>query len=862
MAGNRYPLEVRPIVPEPLARLHELANNLIYSWDRRVRGLFRRIDAALWDRCDHNPVVFLRRVDQAQLDALAEDSDFLSEYQSVLAAFDHYLAVTEPAAHAVHGLDPATDQVAYLCMEYGLHESMALYSGGLGILAGDHCKAAADLGLPFIAVGLMFRQGYFSQTVDAEGQQHAHYQPVELADQPISAAHDADGRALRVRAPIAGREVHVAVWQAVIGHVRLLLLDTELDANTAEDRRITYQLYGGDASTRIAQELVLGVGGVRALRALGMAPSVWHLNEGHPAFSVLERCRERVAAGHDFDTALEAVAAATVFTTHTPVPAGHDFFAFDLMGEALPDWAEALGIDHERLLALGVSPDREEQFNMTALAVRGSRRHNGVSRVHAATAARMEHYHWPDVPPADNPIASVTNGIHVPTFLARDWADLFDGALPGWRGRLSDEAFWREGIEAIPNQRYGAVRQLLKSHLFTCLQRRLTQEYSRRHLSRARIRSMRQALAPDNTRPLVIGFARRFATYKRALLLFHDPARLARLLGDPERPVIVLFAGKAHPQDEPGQALIRELVQRCAEPAFRDRVFFIEGYDITLARHLVTGVDVWLNTPEYPMEASGTSGQKAAANGAVNLSVLDGWWAEGFDGSNGWAIEPHGGDIDPAEREAVEAEELLDRLEDEVIPSWFAGDGHPPDEWIARSKASMASILPRFNAQRMLGDYAQRFYQPAAAQGAALDPAAPRRGDRDPHATDARALADWKQRMRAHWPALTLTWAEPPPQATATGESLRLAVEVQLGGLSVADLRVECVFEAIGDDGEAGAEATRVERFTPVGDSEDGQLYALEPATLPNGLLHYRVRAYPCHDQLAHAFEMGLMASL
>jgi starch phosphorylase len=851
MAGHRYPLEIQPVVPEALARLHDLAGNLIYSWDRRVRGLFRRIDAELWEQCDHNPKVFLRRVPQERFDQLAADTDFLADYNAVLAAFDQYHEATNPAIRRVDGLRSGTDLVAYLCMEYGLHESMHLYSGGLGVLAGDHCKAAGDVGLPFVAVGLMYRQGYFTQTVDADGAQHAHYQPVELADLPVEPAVDAAGDEVRISVPLPGREVHARVWVARMGHVRILLLDTELPDNGKEDRSITYQLYGGDHGMRMAQELVLGIGGVRALRALGLAPTIWHVNEGHPAFSILERCREQVAAGLDFDTALEIVAAATVFTTHTPVAAGHDLFDHELMTSHFHDFAGSLGISLERLLDLGASPDDHGQFNMTALALRGSRRHNGVSRVHGGVASEMERYLWPEVPARDNPITHVTNGVHVPTFLARDWAELFDSHAPGWRSHLVDPEFWREQVERISDQRFWAVRQLLKGHLLDYLRTRLTNEYTRRHASRGRIRSMQQALSPENSRTLVIGFARRFATYKRALLLFRDPERLARLLGDPERPVIVLFAGKAHPQDKPGQALIHEIMQRAAEPEFRDRLFFIESYGMTLARHLVTGVDVWLNNPQYPLEACGTSGQKAAANGVVNLSVLDGWWPEAYDGTNGWAIEPHGPDVPAEERDEAEAEELLDLLEYEVIPSWYTEDGAGlPADWIARAKASMATILPQFNAERMVNEYAERLYHPASEHGRAL---AADGGAR------ARALAQWKRRIRERWRSVTLHWAEPPPRAVRTGETIGLAVTAYLDGLGADDIRIECVVDTT-HDGPDGRKIVRT--FSPAGGGDHDQRYELALDDLPNGLLHFQVRAYPVHDDLGHPFEMGLMTWL
>jgi len=848
MAGTRYPLEVRPVIPAALARLEELAGNLMYSWDRHTRGLFRRIDPVLWEASDHNPTVFLRRVPQQRFEALAEDAHFMRDFNSVLASFDQYRAATDPSQCTLAGLDPARDRIAYLCMEYGLHESLHLYSGGLGILAGDHCKAASDLGLPFVAVGLMYRQGYFSQTVDADGTQHAHYHPVELADLPIEPALDGNGDELRVAVPMPRHDVQVRVWRATVGHVPLLLLDTEVPDNSAEDRAITYQLYGGDDGIRIAQEIVLGIGGVRALRALGIEPTAWHINEGHPAFSILERCRELVTGGLDFDSALEAVAAATVFTTHTPVAAGHDLFPGELVSTHFRRYVPDLGVSMERVLELGQSPQNHDQFNMTALALRGSRRHNGVSRVHRETAARMEGYIWPEIPAVENPVTSVTNGVHVSTFLAREWVELFDAHAAGWRSSLSDAAFWRDTLASVPNHRFWGVRQALKSHLMEYLGERLAREYTERHASRGRVRSMQQVISPDNARALVIGFARRFATYKRALLIFRDRERLARLLGDPERPVILVFAGKAHPKDKPGQALIREIMQRAAEPAFRDRVFFVQGYGMTLARHLVAGVDVWLNNPEYPMEASGTSGEKAAMNGVINLSVLDGWWAEGYDGDNGWAIAPHSVDVDPEERDAVEAEELLDLLEYDVIPSWFAeGPGGVPEEWVQRSKASMASILPRFNAQRMVAEYTERLYVPALEHG--------RRLTADGGAA-ARALAQWKHRMRERWRGIALRWAEPPPTRIHTGEPVSLCVAANLDGFAPGEVRVECVLE-VPHDGDAPE--MRVERFRAEDNDGTETFYRLELADVPNGLVHFRVRAYPWHPNLAHPLEMGAM---
>lgn len=849
MAGTRYPLEVRPILPAALSRLHDLAGNLYYSWDRHTRSVFRRIDPALWEDCHHNPSVFLRRVPQARFDELADDHDFVQELNTTLAAFDQYHEATD--SRSLGPIDPARDRIAYFCMEFGLHESLKLYSGGLGILAGDHCKAASDLRLPFVAVGLLYRQGYFAQTIDIEGRQHAHYYPVELSDMPVRLATDAGGAPVQVSVPFPGRDVHVRVWVAAVGHVQLYLLDTETPDNERADRQITYQLYGGDGERRIAQEMILGIGGVRAMRALGgVQPNVWHVNEGHPAFSIIERCRERVCEGLDFDTALEVVAATTVFTTHTPVAAGHDLFPGEMITKYLHRLTADLGTTAERLLELGASPQNEGRFNMTALALRGSRHHNGVSRIHGRVAAEMEHYIWPRIPPAENPIGHITNGVHVPTFLARDWLELFDSVAPGWRSHLSDPEFWSRHVAAIPDNRFRAVRQLLKGRLLEALGAQLEIDYRRRGINGHRIRSMRNVLCVSNIEPLVIGFARRFATYKRASLLFHDAGRLADVLGDPERPVIVVFAGKAHPADEPGQNLIQQLVRYSAEPAFRDRVFFIESYGMTLARMLTSGVDVWLNTPLYPLEASGTSGQKAAINGAVNLSVMDGWWGEGYAGDNGWAIEPHDESTPAADRDALEAEELLDLLEEDVIPCWFAdGASGCSDAWIRMARSSMSTILPRFNAERMVMDYVERLYAPAVTHGRRLAADG---------ATPARELTRWKHEVRDRWNGVRLRWLTEPVATASTGDTILLQVGAELNDLAATDLVVECVVEPPDAKGAAGRQ---VHRFRLVPDDRAAR-YELELPPLPNGMLHYSIRAYPFHQDLAHPFETGCMTWL
>lgn len=846
--SSEHVLEVRARLPAALARIESLANNLLYSWDRRVRGLFFRMDANLWQACNHNPRVFLRRISQQRLDDLARNREFLRYYQDALRTFDDYLETSVGGSVAADGPGSDAELIAYFCMEYGLHESLQIYSGGLGILAGDVCKAASDLNLPFVALGLMYRVGYFNQTLSREGSQQMDYRPFDPEDLPLHSVQADDGSDLRIRVPLPGRDVALRVWRVAVGRISLYLLDTDIDENTLADRRITYQLYGGDRIARIEQEMVLGVGGVRALRALALAPAVWHVNEGHPALMLLERCRELVAAGMDFASAWEATAAATVFTTHTAVVAGHDLFAHDLARPYLASLATEIGVDVEQLLELGASPQAQDAFNMTALALRGSRRQNGVSAVHRDVAAEVERYIWPDIEPAENPLIAVSNGVHIPTFLAREWVELLNARCPDWRQHLCDADFWRRTIEAIPDHSFWSLSQSLKSEVLGELGQLLLAQYRRNNEPESRVQAMQRTFSMENTRPMIIGFARRFATYKRALLIFDDPERLARLLNDPKRPVIILFAGKAHPHDLEGQELIARLHDYSQQKPFRDRVFLLEGHDMALARKLVTGVDVWLNTPEYPLEASGTSGQKAAINGVINLSVLDGWWAEGFDGDNGWAIVPHGEQVGSEERDRLEAEELLDLLEHEVIPDYYdVGPGGYSPRWVGRSKRSMLTVLPRFNAERMVLQYAGRMYRPAANLGRQL---------LAEDGAGARSLAQWKQRVRQAWPRLTLRWAEPPPAVLEHGRAASLFLKVWLNGLAAEDVAVDCLLEPAGS-------ATRPlydYRFLPGRQLDDDvQEYRLELLPPDNGCYRLRVRAYPRHPLLLHAFELGCM---
>jgi starch phosphorylase len=831
---TQYSLEVNPRVPKRLARLEELAGNLWYSWDRATRALFAKLNPQLWDAVGHSPKALLKRIDEQRLIEAAADPAFLDSLTKVLASFDAYHA-EPPFKQNAGGFRP-DDLVAYFCAEFGVHESLPMYSGGLGILAGDHCKAASDFQLPFVAVGLLYRQGYFVQTIDGEGRQRAHYHDSDFGDLPISPTD------ITVEIEFPGRKVKVKVWKAQVGHVTLYLLDTDLPENSERDQNIAHRLYGGDRVTRLEQELVLGVGGARALAAAGHKPTVWHINEGHAAFLVLERMRGLVQDGLAIDAAIEAVASNTVFTTHTPVPAGHDHFADASVLPYLKSIFGDLGV-----APLG-KPPAGGDFNMTALALRGSRFHNGVSRIHGGVSARLLQDYWPQVTADENPIGYVTNGVHVATFLAPEWSEVLDRFLGvGWMHRLGHPGIW-EKIRGIPDHIFWSVRQDIKARLFHLVRHRVAQQHARNHGSESHLERLLRYADPANPSVLTIGFARRFATYKRATLLFNDLDRLRKILGDRERPVLFLFAGKAHPADEPAQELMRTLSHLSRQEEFAGRILFLEGYDLHIARRLVSGVDVWLNNPVYPLEASGTSGMKAGMNGVINLSILDGWWDEGYDGENGWAIKPVSSESDPHRRDLEEARTLHEILQDRVIPLYYnrVAGGYSPD-WVRIAKRSMASLLPRYDASRMLGEYVAKYYIPASRQG--------HRFAQDGHQA-AKALSAWKAKVRAAWSGVTARRIDAAKNRIQFGDAIGVEVAVKLNGLAPGDVGVELLLSR---DARQGTPVQHAHEMQHAGDAGHGETrFTVEFKPGLSGRLDYRIRVVPRHELLTHPFEMGL----
>ncbi|HJZ71976.1 MAG TPA: alpha-glucan family phosphorylase [Vicinamibacterales bacterium] len=698
-------------LPERIARIEELAVDLWWSWHTDARETFRRLDYALWRSTAHNPVRMLWLISPEKLEQAASDAQFLKLYDAAIAGLDDARAARntwwsrrEPQITG--------QSIAYFSAEFALHQSLPIYAGGLGVLAGDHCKEASDLGVPLIGVGFMYPQGYFHQHISAEGWQEESYERLNWADAPIETALTPDGKPCVTAVPLGERSVLVAVWRVRMGRVKLYLLDTDLEENAPWDRELSARLYGGDRETRIQQEIILGVGGVRALRALGSDPGIFHLNEGHAGFVVLQRIRDLIEHGATFEAALEEIRATTMFTTHTPVPAGHDAFPFHLVEKHLAGLWGTLGSNRDRFMALGAyDSGGGMQFNMTALAIRSAGSTNAVSQLHGEVTRAMFAPMWPDTPEGERPVTSVTNGVHVPTWISSDLATLFARYLGAdWLDHHDDPAMW-EGVASIPDEELWACRQSLRRYLFAFIRERARQRWIEEHVGIPRVVAAGTLLDPD---ALTLGFARRFTGYKRPELVFHDPERLARILNAPGRPVQIIFAGKSHPADDIGKHHLQRVYKRALDPLFGGRVAFVDDYDLHVAHFLVQGCDVWLNNPRKPLEASGTSGMKAALNGVPHLSIGDGWWAEGFTGTNGWLIEGAAVPDNPDAQDAADANALYRLLEEQVVPAFYERDAaQVPRRWVAVVKEAIRTVAPRFSARRMVKEYTDRRYAPA-----------------------------------------------------------------------------------------------------------------------------------------------------
>lgn len=829
---------VLPELPGAIGRLSELAYNLYWSWTPHAQALYQALDAEIWERFQHNPVRTLLELPQSRLDEVAADPDYLERYRQVMADFDAYLNPPDTWAsrHA-----PEMAPVAYFSMEYGFHESLPIYSGGLGVLAGDHCKSASDLGLPFTAVGMLFHQGYFRQLLNKDGWQEEAYDELDLTTLPVRPARTPSGDEARVAVRIADRDIHVRVWELAVGRIRVLLLDTNVPENAEDDRKLTARLYGGNQELRIQQYVLLGVAGIRALRALEIPAGVYHMNEGHAALLGLERVRELVEGGLDFRAAVEAVASSTLFTTHTPVPAGNDAFAYELVDRYLAKWPGRLHVGRDELYALA----RHDQFwdghwvptfSMTVFALNMSRAANGVSELHGEVSRDMWKFLYPGAEAREVPIGHVTNGAHNLTFTSQAMRDLLSTVLPaGWEERLEDEDMW-QAVEGLSDAQLEGVQRETKRGMIAFVRRRMREQKIRNGASAAEVAATDSLLSED---ALTIGFARRFATYKRATLLFRDRERLSRIVNDPERPVQFVFAGKAHPADNPGKAFIQEIYRMSQEPEFQGRIVILENYDMNVARWLVQGVDIWLNNPRRPLEASGTSGMKASFNGAPNFSILDGWWREGYDTTNGWPIGEEREYADLNVQDDADAYSLYSTLEESIVPLYYGqADAEGRGGWAKTVRRAIQTVSPRFSMQRQVIDYVQGYYLPLSVRGAAV---AAEGGQR------AREIASWKTWVRQQWPHTSLTASAELPTTARPGQTVEVRANVNPAGIRPEDLRVEAVLKR-------GDHVTRV----PLAHAQGGQ-YRAQVTLEGSGLYAVGVRMLPLIDGLSSELEAGLI---
>jgi len=694
-------------LPKKLARLGDLALNLWWTWQPEAGRLFAQLDRAMWERLNHNPIRMLREIDRERLNEVLKDKDYMDSYKRVFADFDAYMKHQDSWTHQTQP-KLASKSIAYFSMEFGLHETLPIYSGGLGVLAGDHLKEASDLGLPLTGVGFMYAQGYFSQRISEDGWQEALNNPLIFEDLPVSLVLK-DDKPVTVAVELPDRHIALQVWEVRVGRIPLYLLDSNVEGNSEYDRLLTARLYWSDLDRRIMQEVMLGVGGVRMLRALGVKPSVWHMNEGHAAFLTLERARELVVKGATFEAAIEKTRGQNVFTTHTPVPAGNDEFPLWLMDKYLAAIWPQLGLDRDQFYDLARHEQPHgETFSMGILALRSSKGRNAVSELHGHVSRDMWHFLWSDKKVDEVPITHVTNGVHTANWMARRLRMLLDNQFgEGWMDHLDEPELWKK-LDAIPNYDLWEVRQHLKRKMNFYLRERVRDRWTVGGFHPVQVVSAGVLLNPY---VLTIGFARRFATYKRASLILSDVERLLHVINRPNMPVQIVFAGKAHPADEPGKQLIQKIYRTVKRAETGGRLVFVEDYDMNLARYLVQGVDVWLNTPRRPLEASGTSGMKAGLNGALNFSILDGWWRESFNGRNGWSIgEDKHTEVSDVQDHS-DAQDLYNKLENEIIPMYYDRDiNNVPVEWVGRMKESIKTVTPQFSTRRMVKEYVEKLY--------------------------------------------------------------------------------------------------------------------------------------------------------
>lgn len=850
MKINKY--MVSPSLPKELEPLLEITKNFWWCWNQKAVNLLRTIDIDNYDEKDHNPIRILGESSQECFYNMLHDDAAMMNLAEVYDEFKTYMNQETWYASLDDSQKTENEKIAYFSFEYGLHESLPNYSGGLGILSGDHLKSASDLGLPFIAVGLLYRKGYFRQYLNADGWQQEYDIENDFFNLALEKVLDSNGETMKVDVDLPGRKVYAQIWKANVGRIQLYYLDANIEENSVEDRDITAQLYGGNLETRIQQEILLGIGGIKALKKLGIKPTIYHMNEGHSAFLSLERIRQLMIDDKlDRKTAREVVFSSNVFTTHTPVPAGNDVFPIEMMQKYFVDYIKQIDMSMEEFLKLGkIDPNNQkEDFCMTVLALNLSAENNGVSELHGHVSREMWKDIWKGVPAKELPIDSITNGIHTLSWISFDMQNLLDRYLgPRWRTKPLEYGIW-ERVQRIPDAELWRTHERRKERLIDFCRERLKAQIINRGFTKNEINHAEQILTPE---ALTIGFARRFATYKRGTLLFRDIERLKKIISNPHRPVQIIFAGKAHPHDNGGKELIKNIAEICRREEFRDHIVFLEDYDINVARYMVQGVDVWLNNPRRPLEASGTSGMKVPPNGGLNFSILDGWWDEAYDGQNGWAIGNREEYTDLEYQDEVESNALYNVLENEIIPLYYErGRDDIPRQWVTAMKWSMQTVCPQFSTNRMVADYFNKFYTNASRRYINMT---------NDDFKKSKELKSWKDNIYSKWSKVSFenTMSEMPSRNLQVGSKFEVKTIVNLGNIAPDSVRVELYHGKLSMKDEI-TEPTIVEmkHSSDLGNGRHSFIGSLE--CVNTGQSGYAIRMYPYHEDLGYKFDIKMI---
>ena len=832
-----------PKLPEEINELTKISRNLWWTWNYDAQELFERIDKTLWVSSSRNPVYFLKNVSQKNLENILSDNDFMKLYEKVTKKFNSYMEEKNTWFKTTHS-DEQNGTIAYFCAEYGLHESLPIYSGGLGVLAGDHVKEASDLGLPFVAVGFLYRQGYFQQKINSEGWQENVFENYDFNNFPVESALNKNGDEIFIPINILGKTVYVKIWKLSVGRINLYLLDTDIPQNDPEERLLTSRLYGGDSEMRIKQEILLGIAGVKALRELGINPSVWHMNEGHASFLNLERIREYVnEKGLEFKEAVEAVRSGSIFTTHTPVPAGNDAFPIYMVERYFGDFWPKMKASRNEFIELGYEkrPDNSEMFSMTILALSLAGRANGVSELHGKVSRSLWKHVWKGLEDVEVPITHVTNGVHSQTWISYDLQKLYEKYMgESWYKKLDDPDSW-SNIDKIPDEELWEVHKQRKRILIDYIHQKIKNQRLRHGETVEQLEEIGKILDEDT---LTIGFARRFATYKRATLIFKDLQRLEKIINNPERPVQFVFAGKAHPADKPGQEFIKRIYEISRMPQFKNRIIILENYDMNMARYLVSGVDIWLNNPRRPHEASGTSGEKAGMNGASNFSVLDGWWVEGFNGKNGWAIGDNRDYENLELQDKIDSVSMYNSLEKVIVPLYYdKGDSSVSSEWIKVMKESIKTVGSFFNMTRMVKEYTQKLYMPALDQNNKFSAN---------NFTVSRDFAHWRELLERNWEYIKIkVLANTENKAVLeVGKEIEINAEIYLPGIGPDSIQPEIVLARLENEKVTGLKTFDLKLVKEV--QKDTYMFTGSFEIEERGDYGYNVRVSASHPYMPH----------